>query len=43
MRIDLKKLCGLAILLGLLHAGAAQAQYAAGAAGYNPYTGASAS
>jgi hypothetical protein len=39
MSITLKKLGGLAVLLGLLYAGSAQAQVAAGAAGYNPYTG----
>ncbi|SRR5579871_2357346 len=35
----LKLLSGLTILLGFLHTGSAQAQFRAGAAGYNPYTG----
>ncbi len=38
MSIHLRTLGGLAVLLGLLHAGTASAQYAR-AAGYNPYTG----
>ena len=39
MRITVKQLGGLAVLLGLLHAGSAWGQVAAGAAGYNPITG----
>jgi hypothetical protein len=39
MSIDVKKLGGLAVLLGLLLARAAQTQYRTGVAGYNPYTG----
>lgn len=39
MSTILKSLGGLAVLLGLLYTGSAQAQYAAGAYRYNPYTG----
>jgi hypothetical protein len=39
MSIILRILGGLAVLLGLLYTGSAQAQVAAWAAGYNPYTG----
>jgi hypothetical protein len=35
-----KLLSGLAVLLGLLSTGSAQAQVAGGVRGYNPYTGA---
>ena len=39
MRTVLRTLGGLVVLLALINVGAAQAQVAAGAAGYNPYTG----
>jgi hypothetical protein len=39
MSTTLKTLGGLAVLLALLHVGLARAQFAAGAASYNPFTG----
>jgi len=40
MPTTLRRMDGLAILLGLLYAGSAQAQVVGGVRGYNPYTGA---
>ena len=39
MNTILYRLGGLVVLLGLLCTGSAQAQFRAGAAGYNPFTG----
>jgi hypothetical protein len=39
MNTILNRLGGLVVLLGLLCTGSAQAQFRAGAAGYNPFTG----